>query len=187
MRTKLTLSILALVAPLLAGAPAQAQLGQQGSPIGWTADRVEMVDAENLIRLAGRVNVRQGDARLAADEMNIFLKPAAAGGNREIDRIEAEGSVVYVTPLETARGDRGVYVAAEEKIWLTGRVRVIRGADVFCSRELVIQPRLNQFEAVGGGSADDPLCAGRVRGVISTESQQGLTAAGGAGIGEGGR
>jgi lipopolysaccharide export system protein LptA len=170
MRTKLAFLLAAVATPLLC-APAEAQLGRQGVPITWGADNVEVVDAENRIRLMGRVNVRQGDARLVADEMNIFLRPAAAGQDREVERIEAEGSVVYITPAETARGDRGVYIAAEDKIWLTGRVRVIRGSDVFCSQELVIQPRLGQFDAVGGGSTNDPLCAGRVRGVISTATQ----------------
>jgi lipopolysaccharide export system protein LptA len=165
--------ILAAAAALLASVQAHAQLGGGDGPISWGADNVEMVDGQNLIRLAGRVNVRQGNARLAADEMSIFLAPAVEGQGRTAERIEAAGSVVYITPLETARGDTGVYIAAEDKIWLTGRVRLIRGEDAFCGRELVIRPTLGQFEAVGGGaSAEDPLCAGRVRGVISAESRQ---------------
>ncbi len=173
MRPTTPLTASAIAVALLACAPAHAQLDGRNSPIGWAADNVEMVDAENIVRLAGRVNVNQGDARLAADKMDIFLSPVREGEDREVVRIEADGSVIYVTPLETARGDRGVYIAAEDKIRLTGRVRLIRGQDVFCGQELVIQPNLGQFEAVGGGgSANDPLCAGRVRGVISSESQQ---------------
>lgn len=170
---KTTTLIVAAGAALLASAQAHAQLGGRDGPISWGADNVEMVDQQNLIRLEGRVNVRQGDARLAADEMSIYLAPAVEGQGRTAERIEAHGSVVYITPLETARGDRGVYVAAEDTIWLTGRVRLIRGEDAFCGRELVIHPQSGQFEAAGGGpTAEDPLCAGRVRGVISSESRQ---------------
>jgi lipopolysaccharide export system protein LptA len=150
---------------LLLCAPAHAQLGPEDGPIDWAADVVEMLDSQNLVHLKGRVNVRQGEARLAADEMRIFLKP---GAEREVERIEADGSVVYVTPQQTARGDSGLYVAADEEVRLTGSVRLIRGTDTFCSNELVIQPRLNQFQAIGGGaSATDPLCSGRVRGTIT--------------------
>lgn len=174
-----TLSLLGATAgALLLCAPSHAQLGPGSAPITYAADAVQMVEAENLVIAQGRVNVRQGEARLAADEMRIFLSPTVEG---QVDRIEADGSVIYVTPGETARGDRGVYTAADERIRLTGRVRLIRGGDAFCSQELVIQPRLNQFEAVGGGAADDPLCAGRVRGVISaaTASSAGEASSGG--------
>ncbi len=186
MRPHLPLLVASAVSLFLC-APAHAQLGEGNAPIGWAADSVEMLDSQNLVHLKGRVNVRQGDARLAADEMRIFLKPAVDGGQREIDRIEADGSVVYVTPEQTARGDSGVYIAADEKIRLIGSVRLIRGDDVFCSSELIIQPRLNQFEAIGGSrDTGDPLCAGRVRGVISQSPQgspqgQGEASASGAG------
>ncbi len=154
---------------LFVAAPAQAQISRQGGPIDITADSTEFVSSENVNRWIGRVHVRQGDAELKADRMDVYFRGGDGGQSREIERIVAEGSVIYNNPFETARGDRGVYTAADEKIRLTGRVRLIRGPDVFCGEELVIQPRLGQFEAVGGGSrTDDPLCPGRVRGVISS-------------------
>jgi lipopolysaccharide export system protein LptA len=160
--------ILAAVAAALAAAPAHAQISRQGGPIDITADSTEFVSSQNVNRWIGRVHVRQGDAELRADRMDVYFSGGSDGEAREIDRIVAEGSVIYNNPFETARGDHGVYLASEEKIRLTGSVRLIRGPDVFCGQELVIQPRIGQFQAVGRADSDDPLCSGRVRGVISS-------------------
>jgi lipopolysaccharide export system protein LptA len=157
-----------VAAALVAAVPAHAQISRQGGPIDITADSTEFVSSQNVNRWIGRVHVRQGDAELRADRMDVFFSGGSDGAAREIERIVAEGSVIYNNPFETARGDHGVYLASEEKIRLTGSVRLIRGPDVFCGQELVIQPRIGQFQAVGRADSDDPLCSGRVRGVISS-------------------
>jgi lipopolysaccharide export system protein LptA len=181
MRPHLALLAAAIALFAIAPAPAHAQISRQGGPIDITADSTEFVSSQNVNRWIGRVHVRQGDAELKADRMDVYFTGGENGAAREIERIEAEGSVIYNNPIETARGDRGVYLASEERIRLTGRVRLIRGPDVFCGEELVIQPRLGQFEAVGGTSSNDPLCSGRVRGVISSaEGERPREGAGGA-------
>jgi lipopolysaccharide transport protein LptA len=154
-----------------AAAP-QAQISRQGGPIDITADAAEFVSPEDVVRWIGRVHVRQGDAELRSDRMDVFFAEDDEGGrSQEIVRIVADGSVIYTTPAQTARGDHGVYTVADEKIHLTGRVRLIEGADVLCVSELVIQPRLGRADAIGDGSGNDPECPGRARAVIrSSES-----------------
>jgi lipopolysaccharide export system protein LptA len=161
-----TLSLIATAAALLLCAPAQAQFGSNGAPIELAADSIEGMESQNVILLVGRVNVRQGEARLAADEMQIFLKPDS---EREIDRIEADGSVIYITPAEVARGDRGIYVATSERITLTGNVTLVRGDSTLAGEELVIESstgRSSLTRQTGGGSG------GRVRGVVSSADAQ---------------
>ena len=59
--------------------------------------------------------------------MNVFLRPrsqsangSAAGTPGQIDRINAQGSIVIVQPSRRATGDRLDYTAADDKFVLTG-------------------------------------------------------------------
>jgi len=150
--------------------PAQAQISRQGGPIDITADSTEFVSDENVNRWVGRVNVRQGDARLLADRMDVFFTPGTDGQPRVIERIEATGSVAYVTPLEIARGDRGVYLATTEKIRLTGNVTLIRGDSTLSGEELIIEPSVGRSSLVSSAGARGERGGERVRGVFSSAS-----------------
>lgn len=151
-------------------APAQAQISRQGGPIDITADSTEFVSDENVNRWVGRVNVRQGDARLLADRMDVFFTPGTDGQPRVIERIEATGSVAYVTPLEIARGDRGVYLATTEKIRLTGNVTLIRGDSTLSGEELIIEPSVGRSSLVSSAGTLGQRGGERVRGVFSSAS-----------------
>ena len=161
-----TSALIPAVIALLACAPAHAQLGQEDSPIELAADFAERVDAENLIRLRGRVNVRQGETRLAADTMDIYLMPGGESENRDIERIEADGAVVYVTPLEVARGDHGVYVASVERITLSGAVTLVRGESTLAGSKLVIESTTGRSYLTSENLATTGQ--GRVRAVINS-------------------
>jgi lipopolysaccharide transport protein LptA len=149
-------------------APEGAQLSRQGGPIDATADSTQFVNSESVNRWVGDVQVRQGDAQLAADSMSIYFADGAPGEARRIDRIEVEGSVVYTTPSEIARGDRGVYLASTERITLTGDVTLIRGDSTLAGQHLVIEPREGR-STLSRENPDAPAAAGgRVRGVLGT-------------------
>ena len=174
--------LLAGAAALISAAPAAAQLSRQGGPIDITADATEFLSSANVNRWIGRVNVRQGDARLMADAMDVYFTTSADGGTRQIERIEAEGSVAYITPLEIARGDRGIYAATSERITLTGNVTLIRGDTTLAGQQLVIEPRAGRSSLTREGDAA-PSADGRVRGVFSSagdaEGDDGEAASGG--------
>jgi lipopolysaccharide transport protein LptA len=172
---KVSLALVVGSCLLLVAAPAegQARISEQGGDIDIRADAFRV--AENVWHTVGRVHVRQGDAELRADRMDVyFAKGESSPSQENIVRIVAEGSVIYNNPSLTARGDAGVYTVEDEQIRLTGRVRLIRGQDVFCGSELVFQPESGRSEFIGGGSAtSDPECPGRVRGVISSSESSG--------------
>jgi lipopolysaccharide export system protein LptC len=143
--------------------PESAQLSRQGGPIDITADSTEFVNSENVNRWVGNVQVRQGDATLKADSMSIQFAAGEVGQARQIERIEVNGSVVYTTPLEIARGDRGVYLAATERITLVGDVSLIRGDSTLEGQQLVIDPREGRSSLTREDQSDT---GGRVRGVL---------------------
>lgn len=151
----------------LEDAPAAAQLSRQGGPIDAKAASTEFVSSESVNRWLGGVEVRQGDARLAAESMNVYFAPGAPGEARRIERIEVEGSVVYTTPSEIARGDRGVYLATTEQITLTGNVSLIRGDSTLAGQHLVIEPREGR-STLSRENPDAPSEGGRVRGVLGS-------------------
>ena len=167
-----SLAISALCTLALAG-PASAQIGSGKGPIDITADEVEFVDDARTLRWSGRVDAVQAGSRLRADRMDVIFNDSDANDPSAIRRIVAEGSVAYITPTETARGDRGVYDAADDRITITGDVVLIRGANTSTGAMLVVEPgagraRLVSANASRGirGSED------RVRGVYFPEDDE---------------
>ena len=103
------------IAGLLAAAPASAQLSGSGGPIDITANELELIDAQRLAIWRGDVEALQGGNRMRAEQINIYFSgsggaSAGAPGRNwgPVTRIEATGTVYFVTPQQTARGDRGV-------------------------------------------------------------------------------
>jgi len=130
MRTLVLMALMA-TALLLPAAPALAQIGDSRLPLDIEADHVEVLDAEHRIVWRGNVNAVQGDSALRAARIDVHYTGTGVGGTNgwgDIDRIVATTDVFYITPEQTARGDRGVYSLAEETITLTGDV-VIRQGD----------------------------------------------------------
>ena len=122
----------------------------------------------------------QGTSRLRTDLLNIYAKPGAAqaqpapGGGPSskcgaLDRMEAHGSVYYMTPSEVVKGDDAVYLADAKTITLTGDVVVSQGKNVVVGNRLVIntdtQHATMESNAKGAGAAN------RVRSVLYPGSQ----------------
>lgn len=148
--------------------PASAQIGRQGGPIDITADETVFLDSERVSQWIGKVDVRQGDARLLADRMNVYFAEGADGGPGQIERIEAVGSVAYITEEEVARASRGVYFASSDTIEMCGDVTlVVRGQNTLAGECLVVEPSLGRSKIVGGDRGRQSK--ERVRGVFFPE------------------
>ncbi|NWM88925.1 LPS ABC transporter substrate-binding protein LptA, partial [Escherichia coli] len=74
------------------------------------------------ISLRGRAEVTQGGNRLRADAITMFRN--AAG---DPDRVEATGTVYFVTPTQSMRGDRAVYTINNGEVVVTGNVILTQG------------------------------------------------------------
>jgi len=180
MRTAAVLSALGLALGL--GAPAMAQLAPaSNAPIDVTGDQLEVQNQQCLAIYRGNVEALQATSRLRADVLDLY---AAQGGQDHaagasgvstkcgaLNRMEAHGSVYYVTPSEVVKGDDAVYLADAKTITVTGDVVVSQGKNVVVGRRLVINTDTEQAtmesDVTGAGKP------GRVRSVLYPNSTQG--------------
>ena len=110
-----------------------------GGPVDVTAtDGIEWRQTEQVIIARGNARASRDSVTVNSDRLLARYRPAngapsqparptpapsegPAGGNSEIWRLEAEGSVTIKTPTDTARGDRAVYDMDQAVLVLTGR------------------------------------------------------------------
>lgn len=136
-------------------AAAEAQLkpggfGDSRGPIAISSDRLETDDPKGVVTFIGAVVARQGEMTITCDLMKVFYlhqtpdpakgeaKEAAGqagsplgGSDRQIDRVECEGSVKVVDGDRLAVGQKALYLAQAlpRRIILTGDARVWQGRD----------------------------------------------------------
>jgi lipopolysaccharide export system protein LptA len=158
---------------MLAGftaSPAAAQLATNSkAPVDVAADNMETSNAECRFIYRGEAEALQDKARLRADVLRIFNKPGAktgksggaSGGCGELARIEAEGSVYYVTSDgQKIRANKGVYEAGSTTVTMTGDVVAVRGQNVLRGDRMVFNTQTGEGQvegkSKGRGSKDRP-------------------------------
>ena len=167
-------------APAAAPAGGKASVmrfGQPGEPIGVSSDGSQVFQNENKVVLTGRVELVQGTSRMRSPRVVMYYNPknatkdgaatADGAGPGAISRMEADGPVYFVTPTQSAKGDHGVYDAANDTITLTGNVTVIQDDNVATGDKLVIQQKSGLTTLSSGASA------GRVKGVFYSKDKPG--------------
>lgn len=153
-----------LACTLLSSAPALAQqLGPNSDgPVDITADELEVQNKECVSVWRGKAEALQGQARLRADLIRaVFQTKAGAPGASSVGsgacgdllRMEAEGSVFYVTSKEQrVRGDAGTYDAQAETVTLTGDVVAVQGQNVLRGSRMVFNTKTGEGRMVGAQS-----------------------------------
>lgn len=172
MKSLVTTTVFAL--GLLAGAPALAQgLGPDSDgPVDITADELEVQNKACVSVWRGKAEALQGQTRLRADLLRAVMatKPGAAGAVGtgacgDLIRMEAEGSVFYVTAKDQrVRGDAGVYDAASETVTLTGDVVAVQGQNVLRGTKMVFNTKTGEGRMVGSSTGAN--AKSRPRGVF---------------------
>jgi lipopolysaccharide export system protein LptA len=156
-------------------AQASAQLAPGNGPIDMTADQLELVDANHTAIWRGAVDAIQGDNRMRADQVTLIFSgktqsgaatSAGAPGKNwgDVQRMEAEGNVFFVSPQQRARGDRAVYELASGNLVMTGDVIVAQGDSVVKGDKLIIEVKTGHATMVS--AAQGRGAPGRVRGVF---------------------
>ena len=181
MRSLVSLTVLA--AALAAGAPAFAQRlgpGAGDGPVDITSDEVEVQNKTCVSIWRGKAEALQGDTRLRADVLKTFFEPKAGGASNDaaigggscgaLLRMEAEGSVYYVTPQQRLRGDAGTYDAQNETIVVTGDVIAVQGQNVMRGTRMVFNTKTGEGRMVGGASGRNQ--PNRPRGVFYPSKKQ---------------
>ena len=154
-----------VAAALLAAQPAAAQLAaNSNAPVDITADELEVVQGQCASVWKGSAEALQDTSRLRADVLRAFFVPkpksstpapagAAASSSAcgDLLRMEAEGSVYYVTPDQRVRSNRAVYEANTDTITMTGDVVAVQGQNVLRGDKMVFNTQTGQGQVMGGG------------------------------------
>lgn len=141
-------------------------------PIDITADSLDVIDGENKAIWRGNVEAIQGMDRLRTPELTVFFAKSSGGGQGaaglgggfgQIQRMEAQGPVYYVTPSQNARGDHAVYEAGPHQITMTGNVVLVQDKNVVQGDRLVIDTTNNHSQLFSNNQSRGQK---RVRGVF---------------------
>lgn len=116
--------------------------------------------------------IRAGGDTLSANTITATFKDKAASatpaatstgpmGGGNVDKIEADGNVVIVTPSEKLYGNRGIYKADTNTAELFGKVKIERGQNVLEGDRAEVNLTTNVSKMFGSEKS-----GGRVRGVF---------------------
>jgi lipopolysaccharide export system protein LptA len=156
--TAIAFSLLSGPALVGGGALAQTSAGGNNSsaPVDISADEQEVINSQCKTIFRGAVEVLQDKARMRAATMTVYNRrkvagkaAATPGGNADcgdVDRVEADGNVFYVTPEQTVRGDHAVYDYATDTVVVTGDVVAVQGQDVARGDRMTIKTKTNDVK-----------------------------------------
>ena len=167
-----------LAAAALAAGSAQAQFSPKGGDLDISSDHFSANNPENMATYDGHVEALQGGNRMRSDVLNIYTKPKGATPKPQstattgdgpitswgnIDHLEADGNVYFVTPTQVVRGDKAVWTKDTDTVVITGQVVVVQGEDVMRGT------RLTYVRPTGKSTMESDT--GRVRSVIHQDKK----------------
>ena len=161
-----------LLAPLFAialaaagSAPALAQKapstpvlpgGDAKEPINIDAAKLDYFDKAQKLVYTGDVVATQGDSKLKASALVLYLTPKNSGdqagvpsSSSQLRRMEASGPVTVISKDQIGTGDSGVYEKAENKIYLIGNVTLTQGPNVTKGDKLIYDLTTSQAVVTG--------------------------------------
>jgi lipopolysaccharide export system protein LptA len=118
-------------------------------PVKIQAAALELREKDKKATFSGDVHVIQGDTEMRCMLLTVFYEEETSGravkaadpgpgGDKQIRRIEAKGSVVVVQKDQNATGDAATFNMRENTVTLVGNVVVTRGDDVLRGQRLVV-------------------------------------------------
>ena len=138
-------AILAIALSALPGlAQAQVAFGDSGEPIFVKAEKATYQG--NITLLHDNVDVKQGQARIMSDKMEIIREKREADASAPegsvslgaVTKIIAVGNFRYKTPETTVSGNQGTYFRDRGIIIVTGNVKVNQaGTSNFTGEKLI--------------------------------------------------
>lgn len=134
---------------ILSSGAAMAQVASDSSaPVDISADEQEVINSQCRQIFRGNVEMLQDKSRLRASVVNVYTKrkAGAQGGCGEVDHVEADGDVFFVTPEQTVRGDHAVYTYYNDIVVITGNVIVVRDQDVARGDKMTVNTKTNDVK-----------------------------------------
>jgi len=168
--TVLIIGLALFAAPALAQKGAVLPGGSSKEPVSIDAGKLDYFDKEQKLVYSGAVVATQGESRLKASVLTIFVEPAPNGaGGHQMRRMEAQGPVTVTSKDQIGTGDSAVYDKAENKVFLSGHVTLSQGGNVTKGERLVFDLTTNQAVVLGGTSS----ASGRVRSIFTPGEKTG--------------
>tara|TARA_B100000886_G_scaffold340431_1_gene309942 strand:+ start:6661 stop:7458 length:798 start_codon:yes stop_codon:yes gene_type:complete len=104
-------------------------------PVEISADEgIEWQQKRQAYIARGNASAKQGDTTVYADTLTAWYKKVKKGQS-QIFRIDADTNVRIKTPLQTAIGDKGVYLIEKGMLILTGNPKLITETDIISARD----------------------------------------------------
>lgn len=135
-------------------------------PVQIEAASLEVRDKEKRATFSGNVHVVQGDTTMRCKVLVVHYDGEVAGGmkaatpgpggQQQISRLEAKGSVVVTQADQTATGDNGLFDMRSNTITLTGNVVVSQGKNVVRGERLVVDMTTG-VSTVEAGASGGPV------------------------------
>lgn len=127
--------------------------GNSNDPISIDAAKLDYFDKEQKLVYSGNVVATQGESKLRAGTLVIYLAPKSAGSSpasaSQVRRMEAAGPVTIVSKDQVGTGDSGIYDRLENKVYLIGNVVLTQGANVTKGDKLTYDLSTSQAAVTG--------------------------------------
>ncbi|MGQ0446295.1 MAG: LptA/OstA family protein [Beijerinckiaceae bacterium] len=130
--------------------------GNSKDPVNVAAAKLDYFDKEQKLVYTGNVVATQGESKLQARTLVIFLTPkdpaeqaGVPSSSSQIRRMEAAGPVTIVSKDQIGTGDSGVYEKSENKVYLIGDVTLTQGPNVTKGDKLVYDLTNNEAAVTG--------------------------------------
>jgi lipopolysaccharide export system protein LptA len=168
--------------------------GNSKDPVNIDAAKLDYFDKEQKLVYTGNVVLTQGEGKLQAGTLIIFLAPknakspaSAPSSSSQVRRMEVPGPVTVLSKDQIGTGDSGVYERSENKVYLIGNVTLTQGPNVTKGDKLIYDLTTKEAVVTGGrvrslfvpddktGNARDTQTA---RSVGVTKADQGAQASG---------
>jgi lipopolysaccharide export system protein LptA len=136
--------------------------GNSKQPVNIEADKLDYFDKDQKLIYEGNVVATQGDSRLKASRLIIFLAPKSKTGTneestssgsqataRDMRRMEAAGPVTLISKDQVGTGENGVYDKNESKVYLNGNVTLSQNGNVTKGDRLIYDLKTSQAFVTG--------------------------------------
>lgn len=133
---------------LLAATPSLAQSFDSRAPVDIDAARMDLSDDDREVIFSGAVVIRQANLTLNADRVRVTYAKDA-GGNPQLQRLDALGNVRIAQDVMKASARAGYYDVGKRLITLVGGVKMDRSDNHLEGERVVwnLDRRTSSFDA----------------------------------------
>lgn len=130
--------------------------GNSKDPVNIEAAKLDYFDKEQKLIYTGNVVATQGESKLQAGTLVIYLTPkdpatraGVPSSSSQVRRMEAAGPVTIVSKDQIGTGDSGIYEKSENKVYLIGNVTLTQGPNVTKGDKLIYDLTTSQAAVTG--------------------------------------